>query len=143
MVRVNFAEIEDSGKLDPGKYHFAITDGDVKEGTEKEPDSQAWNLELTVQDGEKEGRKEFVWIGHPPHYVPYALKPILKATVGQHKWSKDEVEEGEIDVELDDLMGLEFIATVRTQKKNPDFNDVRNFQPYDSDEWDSDENLLP
>ena len=143
MVRINFAEVSDFSKLDPGKYHFAVTDIDLKEGTEKEPESTAWSLELTVQDGEKEGQKEFVWIGLPPHYEPYALKPILKATVGQHDWSKEDVESGEIDVEMDDLLNLEFIATVRTQKKNPEFNDVRNFEPYDSDEWDSDENMLP
>jgi len=143
MVRVNFAELSDFSKLEQGKYHFAVTDVDLKEGTEKEPDSEAWNVELTVQDGEKEGQKEFVWIGLPPHYEPYALKPILKATVGQHNFTLEEVESGEIDVEMDDLLGLEFVATVKPNKKNSDFNDLRNYEPYDSDEWDSDENLLP
>jgi len=144
MVRIAMSDLESGSlQLPAGRYHFAITDIDLKEGTEKQPDSTAWSLELTVQDGEQEGRKEFVWLGLPPHYEPYALKPILKATVGQHKWNDDEVESGDIDIEMDDLMDLEFIATVKPQKKNKDFNDIRNFQPYDPDEWDSDENLLP
>lgn len=143
MVRVNFAEVESFEKLDAGTYHFAITDLDVDETGEesKHPGTDFWKAELTVQDGPLQGRKEFLSIMLPP-YELYTLVGILRATVGQHEWTEEEVEQGEVDVEMDDLMGLEFIAKVKPQKKNPDFNQVSNFKPYDPESWEESD-LLP
>ena len=147
MVKVNFADVGDFEKLESGKYHFAVTDIDLKEGTEKKPNSEWWNIEITVQDGEKKGQKEWLFAGLPSedpdsHYDPITIVQLLKATVGQHDWSKEDLESGEFEVEMDDLMGLEFIGTVKPQKRNKEFNQVR-ISPFDPDEWDSDENLLP
>lgn len=143
MVRVNFSEVESFDKLEPGTYHFAITDLEVKETAEdsKFPGNDFWNAELTVQDGPLKGRKEFMAIMLPP-YELYTLVGILRATVGQHEWSEEDVDAGEADVEMDDLLNLEFIAKVKPQKKNPDFNQVSNFKPYDPDNWEESD-MLP
>lgn len=142
MVKVNFAEIEEFQKLPSGKYHFAVTDVDLGEGTEKEPESEYWSIKCTVQDGELQGRTESLWCGLPPHYEPFTLAQLLRATVGQHEWTKEQLEDGEFEVEMDDIIGLEFIGVVKPSKRNKEFNQVR-IEPYDEDEWDSDENLLP
>lgn len=143
MVRVNFAEIEDYKPLEPGKYHFAVTDGEVKETgpDKKHPGVDYWFIELTVQDGPNQGKKQSLPVMLPP-YEPYALVNILRATVGQHKWSEEEVQDGEFDVELDDLLELEFVAKVQPQKGNSDFNEVKSIRPFDAESW-TDADLLP
>lgn len=143
MVRVNFAGIEESEKLPRGKYHFAVTDGEVKETSEdsKHPGNDYWNLELTVQDGDHQGRKHWLSIMLPPYEV-FTLASVLRATVGQHEFTEKQLADGDFDVELDDLIGLEFVATVRPQKKNPDFNETRSIKAFDPEEWE-DADLLP
>lgn len=147
MVKVNFSEVEDFKKLDAGRYHFAVTDIDLKEGTQNKPEAEWWSIECTVQDGENQGAKEWLFAGLPnedpdKHYDPITIAQLLRATVGQHEWTSEQLDEGEFEVEMDDLLDLEFVGLVSAQKKNPQFNQVR-IEPYDSDEWDSDENLLP
>lgn len=143
MVKVNFAEVEDFKPLASGKYHFRVTDAEVRQTKEdaKHPDVDFWWLELTVQDGEQQGKTQNLPVMLPP-YELYTLVGILRATVGQHKWTDEEVQEGEADVELDDLLDLEFIAKVKPQKGNSDFNQVSNFAPYDEESW-ADADLLP
>ena len=144
MVRINFAEIEGFEQLPRGKYHFAITDYEVKEHGEnsKHPGHEYWWLTLTVQDGDQEGKTQTLMVTLPPHYEPFTLVNILRATVGQHNWSEEEVAEGEVDVDIEDLDGLEFVASVRPQKGNSDFNEVRSIAPFDPDTWEH-ANLLP
>ena len=144
MVRINFAEIEDSPQLPTGKYHFAITDGEIKEtsDTSKFPGEDYWSVELTVQDGEQQGRKQYIPLMLPPKYEPFSLARILRVTVGQHEYTEEQLDNGEFDVELDDLMGLEFVASVRPQKNNKDFNEVRNIKAFDPEDWE-DADLLP
>lgn len=136
MVKINFAEVEGFTQLEKGKYHFAVTDGEVKETSpeSKHPEVDFWNLELTVQDGPKEGEKEFMNIMLPP-YEPFTLVSLLRATVGQHDWTDEDVQNGEFEVELDDLLGLEFVANVAPQKGNEDYNNVSRIKPYDPDKW--------
>jgi hypothetical protein len=143
MVRVNFADIEDSPQLPRGKYHFAITDGEVKEtkADSKHPGNDYWSLETTVQDGEQEGRKQYLSVMLPPYEV-FTLAAILRATIGQHEFTEEQLESGDFDVELDDLMGLEYVASVRPQKNNPEFNEVRSFKPFDPEDW-ADADMLP
>lgn len=142
MVKINLGEIPDFENLPKGIYHFLVSEVNVDETSadSKHPGAVKWNVELTVQDGELEGRKEFLNIMFDP-YVPYALPQLLRATVGQHKWSEEDLQDGDIDVEAEDLLDLEFVANVRPNKKNKDFNDVVKMRPYDPDEWDTD--LLP
>lgn len=143
MVKIDFSKVEGPSKLPRGKYHFMISDGSVKETSEtsKYPGSDFWSLELTVQDGPQEGRKEFTSVMLPP-YEPFTLVGILRATVGQHEWTDEDVQSGEFDVELDDLLELEFVAKVRPQKDNEDFNNVYGYAPYDPDTWEHSD-LLP
>ena len=143
MVRINFAEVEDSPQLPAGKYHFAITDGEVREtsDTSKHPGNDFWSLELTVQDGEQQGRKQYMSIMLPPYEV-FTLARLMRVTVGQHEFTEDQLASGEFDVELDDLMGLEFVASVRPQKGNTDYNEVRNLKAFDPEDWE-DADLLP
>jgi hypothetical protein len=145
MVSINFADVPEFSQLDPGTYHFEITDGDRKEhGPEAEhPGNEFWSLELTVVDGEKQGRKEFVTITLPP-YKPFMLVSILRATAESEKtaWSEKDVQDGTFEVDLDDLIGLEFVARVGPQKKNPDFNQVSRIRAYDPETW-AEADLLP
>lgn len=140
MVRINFADVEEFEKLPKGRYNFTVSEYEVKEHGEnsKHPGNDYWWLTLTVMDGEKQGKTQTMMITLPP-YEPYALVGILRATVGQHEWTEEQVEAGEIDVEVDDLEGLEFSAQVQPQKDNPDFNNVRGFRPTQE----TDDSLLP
>lgn len=143
MVRINFAEIEDYKPLPADKgYHFRVTDGDIDQHGDnaKHPGNDFWKLTLTVQDGEQEGGTQPLTITLPP-YEPFTLVNILRATVGQHEWSEEEVQNGEFEVELDDLVDLEFLADVRPQKNNSDYMEVRRIRPLD--EASSEDNDLP
>ena len=143
MVRINFAEVEDFSSLPYGNYHILVSDVDVKQhGDEaKHPGNDYWNIEVTVQDGELEDRKDFIMFTLPP-YKPFQLVNLLRATVGQHEWSEEEVDSGEFDVEVDDILNLEAILKVAHNKKNPDFPNYR-FLPYNEEEWKGDASLLP
>lgn len=142
-VRVNFADIEEFKPLEKGKYHFAITDIEVKETSadSKHPETDYWWAELTVQDGPAQGRTQRLAIMLPP-YELYTLAAILRATVGQHEWTEEQVAEGEADVEMEDLEGLHFVATVKPQKGNADFNNVSRIEPYDPETWEE-SSILP
>lgn len=147
MVKINMGEVQDFGQLDRGTYHFAITEVDPDNETSdssKHPGTQYWRATLTVQDGPKKGQNEWTTIMLPP-YEPTTLKSILKATVGQHDWSLEDINEGEIEIDLDDpsfLLQLEFVANVRPQKDNKDFNNVSRFREVPED-WGDEDSLLP
>ena len=143
MVRVNFSDVGTSTQLPRGKYHFAVTDGEVRETKEssKHPGSDFWSLECTVQTGEQQGRKQYLSVMLPPYQV-FTLAALLRATVGQHEFTEEQLNAGDFDVELDDLVGLEFVATVRPQKSNPEYNEMRNIKAYNPDDW-AEEDLLP
>jgi hypothetical protein len=146
MVKVNFAELPEYTPLGRGTYHFAITDGIVDEhGDEAQyPGNDFWKLELTVQDGPMEGKTQSLTVTLPP-YEPFTLANILRATVGQHEWTEEELKEGEYDVEMDHLVRednpLEFIANVAPQKGNSDYNNVSRIRPYDPEEWEVEDPL--
>lgn len=143
MVKVNFSDVKDFQQLPKGKYHFLVEEGEVQEtsDTSKHPGVDYWRLTLTVQDGEYQGQHEWVSVMLPP-YELFTLFGILRATIGQHEWTEEELRAGDVDVELDNLIGLEFVASVKPQKDNPDFNNVGSFRAYDPDAW-ADSDLLP
>jgi len=141
MVRVNFAEVEEFQPLPDGKgYHFRITDADVDQhkDTAKHPGNDFWKLTLTVQNGEQQNKTQPLMVTLPP-YEPFTLVSILRATIGQHDWSEEDVKTGEIDVDIDDLVDLEFLADVRPQKNNPDYKEVRRIRPLDDASTDGDD----
>lgn len=141
MVRVNFSEVEEFQPLPDGKgYHFRITDVDVDQNkdTAKHPGNDFWKLTATVQKGEQEGKTHILNVMLPP-YEPYMLVNILRATVGQHEWSEEDVKSGEIDIDLDDMLDLEFLGDVRPQKNNSDYKEVRRIRPLDDASTDGDD----
>jgi len=144
-VKINFGEVEEYKPLEPGKYHLAVTDVEVKEHGEnsKHPGHEYWMLTLTVQDGPQEGKTQNLMVTLPPHYEPFTLVNVLRATVGQHEWTDQQVKDGEVEVDVENLEGLEFVATVRRQKNNSDFNEVRGIREYNADTWDAGDDLLP
>jgi hypothetical protein len=86
-IKVNFTDTATYGNsslgLDPlptGKYHVAITDGEIRESgpNSKNPGSQYINFEFTVQSGDYEGRKVWANASLLPHAL-YTIKGILEA----------------------------------------------------------------
>jgi len=126
MVKINFAEVEEFQRLPKGRYHFAVSDYEIKELGEdsKAPGKDYWRLELTVQDGAYADRTEHTNVFLPPDYDPKYLAAILRSTVGQHDWSEEELKNGEFDVDAEDLLTLEFIAEVSPQKGSDMFNNI-------------------
>jgi hypothetical protein len=113
MVRLNFTDQEKYGQestgrdpLPTGKYHVAITDVDVRFSgpASKNPGSEYWAIEFTVQSGEYEGRKAWTNATMLPHAL-YTIKGILEAigveTIGN-----------QLDVEPDDLINKELVVRV-------------------------------
>jgi hypothetical protein len=111
MVRLNFTDQEKYGQestgrdpLPTGKYHVAITDVDVRFSgpNAKNPGSEYWAIEFTVQSGQYEGRKLWTNATMLPHAL-YTIKGILEAigyeTIGE-----------ELDVEPDDLFNKELVV---------------------------------
>jgi hypothetical protein len=116
MVRLNFTDTEKYGNsslgLDPlpsGKYHVAITDVDVRFSgpAAKNPGSEYWAIEMTVQSGEYQGRKVWTNASMLPHAL-YTIKGILEALGA-------ETTGNELNVEPDDILNKELV--VRTQLK--------------------------
>lgn len=146
MVRVNFAEVEPFEQLPKGRYHVIVTDGEVNQTSEtsEHPDNDYWRVAYTVQDGPKKGKREWDNLMLPP-YTPYGLFNLLRATVGQHPWSEEDLDgEADVDVELDDLIDLELVISVRPQRGNDEYNEVSRYYPYDPEEWETEEDdLLP
>jgi hypothetical protein len=134
-IKVNFSdESKYSGSslgLDPlptGKYHVAITDGEIRESgpNSKNPGSQYINFEFTVQSGPYEGRKVWSNASLLPHAL-YTIKGILEAL-------SYETTGNELDFELDDLMNKELIVKVNFLKAGEvngrsldDRNEVKRF----------------
>jgi hypothetical protein len=145
MVKVNFADIQESNDLPiGGPYHVQITDGDIGEhGDEaKHPGNEFWRVEITVQDGPLEGKSATVLITLPP-YEPFTLANILRASVGQHEFTEEQLRDGDFDVSLDDLVdnNLEMLVKVN-KRKGSDYVNYR-FSPYDPETWDPGDSELP
>lgn len=139
-LTVNFADMEDFDPLKPGKYLAELTDVTVEQTSSeaKHPDNDYWRFEWTVITGEDEGRKQFDNAMLPP-YEPYTLYNVMRAS---GKWTEEELKGGDLDIDMDDLIGTQAVLTVRQQKKNPDYNEVRRYAP--ADEWEGeDAELLP
>jgi hypothetical protein len=139
-IKVNFTDTATYGNsslgLDPlptGKYHVAITDGEIRESgpNSKNPGSQYINFEFTVQSGDYEGRKVWANASLLPHAL-YTIKGILEA-LGY------ETSGNELDFEMDDLMNKELIVKVNFLKAGKvgdrdldDRNEVKRFYKLES-----------
>jgi len=161
-LTVNFADMEDFEPVPPGKYLAELTDVTVEQTGDdaKHPFNNYWRFEWTVQEGEQEGQKVFDNSmlpcmecakadeagesrpqGHDPssNYIPYSLYHIMRAS---ERWTEEELKDGDIEVDIDDLVGIRAVLTVRQQKKNPEYNEVRRYAPESDYEGEGSE-LLP
>lgn len=110
-ISVNFTDVEtsDFDVLPSGSYQARITDGEIRESgpNAKNPGSQYINWEFTISEGEFEGRKQWTNTSLLPQAL-FGLKGLLKAT-GQ--FDDDEIE-GEMNFEIDDVIGSEVTIVV-------------------------------
>lgn len=164
MVKVDMSGIEprdgDGEEVPKGIYVVEVTDYSVFPVSENgnHPGADAWSLHQQIQDDPNfEGRMTFGRIqlpcqecaeagenvdGHEgDNYTPYALFNLLRATIGQHDWTEEDISKGAIDVDADDLVGLRYRVRWGKQK-NSDYMGTKKFLPLkDGEEADSD--LLP
>lgn len=134
-------------------YHVMFTDADVRQtsDTSKHPDTDYWNIEMTVQDGPQAGRKDWVNVMLPP-YELYTLGNILQGL----GYDKDFITGGpEVELYEDDLsdkkkgvylIGREVLVTVKTKTKNGQENRNHRFKVYDEESWNpdgGDDDMLP
>jgi len=131
MPNLNFANTMDLGEdLPAGDYHVKVTNVEERETGEnaKHPDNPFWNIELTVQSGDFDGRKLWTNAMLPPGYEPITLKNLLAATSDQHEV---DLESEDAELEAEDLLGLEAVA-VQGKNRNGELN-VKRFKEYDPD----------
>jgi hypothetical protein len=137
-IVVNLSQKEaDSAPLDPipsGKYHFVISDVELKESkSKKNPGKPFYSFEFTVQESDKlktpetaVGRKVFasamLWDG-----ALYTIVNILKA-LGR------DVESGQLEIpEPEDFLGLELIGRVvitpKRTVKDENTGETKEYEP--------------
>ncbi len=107
-VNMTDVEVTDFEPIPAGKYHVVITDGELKESgpNSKNPGSEYIKFELTVQEGEYENRKLWVNASMLPHAL-FTLKGLLDACGFET--------DGELDFEIDDVIGRECVVRVSVQ----------------------------
>jgi hypothetical protein len=133
-LKVNFTDVE-VRNFDPiptGKYHVKITDAEIKQSgpASKNPGSDYINFEYTVQEGDYNNRKVFGMASLLPHAL-FSIKGILQA-VGYDA-------EGEMEFELDDLIGKDLIVKVNKRpartlddgREVDESNEVKSYYPID------------
>jgi hypothetical protein len=143
-IRVDFTGVSTGFEAIPaGKYHVKVTNGEMKESgpSSKNPGAQYVAWELTVQSGDFTGRKLFLNTSLLPKAL-FGLKGLL-AAVGHI----DKEDQGEIDFEIEDVVGSDCVARVGVRKyEGEDRNDVKGVEPWDesfSGDSGSDDSLMP
>jgi hypothetical protein len=131
-LKVNVSQKESESKaLDPiprGQYHVKVTDIETRESkSEKNKGKPYYALELTVQDGDYEGRK--LWANVMLFEgALYSIVQICKA-MGQ------DVEEGELEIpDEDELLSEDFIVRVIIKPADDQYdskNVVKAFKAWD------------
>lgn len=125
--KVNFTDVQTNNfeALPAGVYHVRATDGEVRESgpNSKNPGSEYINWELTVQEGPYEGRKLWTNTSLLPQAL-FALKGMLEAS---GRFTDDQLS-GDLDFEIDDVLGAEFKVKVTQREYNGDTqNDIKRF----------------
>lgn len=162
MVQIDMSGIEardDYAEVPRGIYTVESEDYSVFENSDesKHPGAESWSLHLRIQDGPYEDKVVFGRIGLPcqecvenggaveghadENYVPYDLFNVLRATIGQHDWTEDDIASGAIDITADDLVGLKFRVRYAKQKKS-DYMQVKKYMPLKEGDG-ADSELLP
>lgn len=141
-MKVNFSEAGEEKSFEPaprGTYVLIVTDGEVRESgpQSKKPGAEMINWELTIAEGDYEGRK--VWTNTMCEGKGvFFLKQLLSAT------GKFEIDD-DLDFEISDVIGSKVRATLGVKPKynDPDEmeNEVKKFKPIG--DTSTDESLLP
>lgn len=155
MIRVNLSEYEhrEFSDVPRGRYNVKSEEVRVFQTSEnsKHPKADMWSIELRIQDEEQENQPIFDNVlipcnvcaehpegqaeGHEDKDFPlYTLFAILENTIGQHKWTEEDIQSGDIDVEPEDLEGL-YLRVRYGKQKNSDYMEVKGYMPWrDEDE---------
>lgn len=137
-LRVDFSGVDSSG-FDPipsGTYVAKVTDGELRESgpNSKNPGSQYINWEFTIQEGEYQGRKQWLNTSLLPQAL-FGLKGLLAAT------GKFDVD-GDLDFDIEDVIGSDVAIVVKTKTYDDELrNEVKKVKPVG--ESSSDSSLLP
>jgi hypothetical protein len=129
-IRVNLTDVGTG--FDPipaGKYRFKVTDGSLETSGEqaKNPGAQYIKWELTVSEGDFEGRKLFLNTSLLPQAL-FGLKGLLAAT---GSWTEEELNQ-DLDFEIADVLGEEVGAIVAQKEYQGDtVNNIKRCIPVD------------
>jgi len=139
--RINLAGIEDKdfSALPSGKYLVAVTGGEWREvsatGNAKPENvgKPMLNIEMTVQDGEYQGRKCWTNLLFAES-TAWRIKQFALAT---ERISEADIESGEFDFDLDAFMGAELVVQLKFKpaddaKGYDEGNEVRKFMTADT-----------
>lgn len=103
MLNLDFTGVETGFKLPEDDYLFRVEDLELKPS--KAGDSNVLKVTCVVAEGEKEGKKLTTWFSLKQEAL-WNLKLWLEAITG-------EPQEGALSLDMDALLGVEFIGTVR------------------------------
>ena len=146
--KVNFSGVEVRDFSEPvpsGWYHVKVTDGEVRESgpNAKNPGAEYINWEITIQEGEHEGRKGWPNASLLPHAL-FTMKAILGACGLDVS--------GDLDFEITDVVGKDMLAKATIVPKRTKEgavvdgeyqNEWKAFRAYTGDVPSQAENLLP
>jgi hypothetical protein len=125
-MRLDFSGVKDFEAMPPGAYHVAITNVSLEDPKNPKPDQpvyQYYKWELTVQEGEFEGRKLWMNTSLNPKGL-FKLKELMVAC-------GDEVEAEEIEFDPTKYLGKELTVGVSSREWEGRLqNDVGKMVPY-------------
>lgn len=141
-LELDLSEFGEFESNPPGVYHVKVTGVTEKETGEssKHPGNPFWNVEMTIQSGKYEGRKEWTNVMLPP-YQPIELGRMLKVCPSFAGNQKAKVSE-----DGSDLLDEEFIIKIGRQKGSDEYNEVKKYYPLEGNEHlldDDDDDLAP
>lgn len=128
-IKVNFTDVE-TGGFDPipnGTYLAKVTDAEIRESgpAAKNPGAQYINWEFTIQEGEHQGRRQWLNTSLLPQAL-FGLKGLLAAT---GKYTQEQID-AELDFELEDVFGSDVKIVVSTREYDGEKrNEVKRVKP--------------
>jgi hypothetical protein len=132
-LRVNFAGVEDKDfeALPSGTYRCSVANGEVAVGKDSGQEYIKWTF--IVQEGKYTNRN--LWSNTTLQQKGlFNLKKLLKAT---GRFTDDDLA-GDIDFEIDDVIGAQLMLVVGQQEYQDRItNQVRNFKPVSDEDVDS------
>ena len=143
-MRINLSGVE-SFSFEPipaGTYPAKITDGEMVEVRNQgrlPAGTPGVNWEFTIQGGEYDGRK--VWMNT---WIAESTMPGLKALLEASGRFTPEQLDGDLDFEIEDLIGSDVLVVVRQRLYQGEMrNDVRRVKSISGEEAPTATSLLP